>query len=80
MTAKRKESKHDTDISAVMFFHQLFIVHLPLSAQCNRASQQRCQTNTSFPLKVLILPTCQRKNCDNKKENNDNDEKLCLFL
>lgn len=43
----------------------LFIVHLPLSAQCNRALLQRCQTNTSFPLRVLIHPTCQRRNCDN---------------
>lgn len=85
-------TRHDSDgkihqktIFLMSSFHlllsrQLFIVHLPLSARCNRASLQRCQTNTLFPLKVLILPTCQRRNCDNERRNNDDDEKLCLFF
>lgn len=66
-------------ISSYFFLINLFNVHLPLSVQCNRASLQKCQTNTSFPLKALILPTCQHRNCDNEKENNDDDEKVWLL-
>lgn len=54
------------------FSWSMFIVHLPSSARCSRALLRRCQTNTLCPSAALILPTCQRRTC------NDNEDEFAV--